>query len=355
MLRVSALIFLGFLCSTPLAVLAEDSQEPDVPVGLPKSTPWGAPEDGLQARFAVSQTEMPVGSRVDVQLYLRFDPKGVDEKLNLLNRGKSAWEMELVFKDTRSNNVFRRRPFDIGMPRGFGPDIVELRGAPLMPHRLTIYLLNDAGEQIPPGVYTVTAVYQSTAEAEVEFWRDEHGTRGTRPYSGPLKFWKGTITSAPITLTVLPAEPEEIELKISSALVISLGKDGDRNTIGWTWSQDAPITAKAKRRPGYVIGRRYVLHALLDGRDIGRVASGLGGAPNGAANVYSGTGFLQPETVERALAGTSLKLRADVEVFETSVPSRHAWMPEAGDLKILWQGSVAGTLSRELAPENDVR
>ena len=29
---------------------------------------------------------------------------------------------------------------------------------------------------------------------------------------------------------------------------LTRGKDGDRDTIGWTWSQDAPTTVKAKRR-----------------------------------------------------------------------------------------------------------
>ena len=263
--------------------------------------------DGLQARLAVPQTEVPLGSRVDFQLHFGFDPKDVDAKLNLLNYGDAAWEAELVFRDTKSDNVFRRRPFDIGMLRVTWPkDVAELRRGSLRPQGLRIHLLNDAGEQIPPGTYRVTALYKNTAQPELEFWTDEDGNLGSRPYAGPWTFWKGTVTSAPITLTITPAESEEIELTINSALVITRGKDGDRDTIGWTWSQDEPKTVKAKHRPGYVIGKRYVLHVFLDGRDIGQVASGLGG---GAWDGGEGMSFLEPQIVKRVLAGASLDYR----------------------------------------------
>jgi len=79
-----------------------------------------------------------------------------------------------------------------------------------------------------------------------------------------------------------------------------------------------------------------MLHTFLDGRDISRTAPGLGSARDGAG----GMNFLRPKIVERVLVDASTKLRADVEVFQTSVPRRHGWMLETGDLNILRQGSV---------------
>ena len=315
---------------------------------LPQGTPWGAAVDGLQARLAVSQAEVAAGSRIDFQLHLRCDPKQGDADVNLLNRGETAWDAELVFQATESDKVFRRRPFDVGMPPMFGPrHIVELRRGALPPERLTIYLLSDEGEQIPPGTYTVTAVYKNTAKPELEFRTDEAGRRHSRPDRGPWKYWKGTITSAPIRLTVTPAGPREVELKINSALLITRGKDGGRDTIGWSWSQHEPRSVKVKRRPGYIIGQRWGVHVFLDGREIGDQA---GGGLSGSA--WHGAGsrsFLEPEIVKRVLAGASLTVRADVEVFETSVPARHMWSPESGDFRILWKGSVRGELEGSAA------
>jgi len=309
----------------------------------PQGLPWGTPVDGLQARLAVPQTAVPLGSKVDFQLHLRFDPKDVDPKIALLNRGEPAWNAELVFRDTKGDKEFRRRPFDVGMPPIHGPEhIAALRRRSFSPERLKAHLLSDEGEQIPPSTYAVTVVYRNTAKPELEYWTDKDGLQRSRPHRGPQKFWKGTITTVPITLTVTPAEPEEVELKLNSALKIVRRKDGRRDTIGWTWAQEAPKTVTVKRRPGYVIGQRYMLHVFLDGEKFGEPRGP--GMANHTWHDGGGMSFLTREIVERVLAGASLKLRADVEVFETSVPTRHMWSPEAGDFKTLWRGSVEGEL-----------
>jgi hypothetical protein len=199
-------------------------------------------------------------------------------------------------------------------------------------------LLSDAGEQIPPGTYAVTAAYENTARPEVEVYTAPDGSVRTRPHRGPGKFWKGGIVSAPALLTVTKAEAREIELKTNSALLVKATKDG----IGWTWSGKDPVRVRAKRRPGYVIGRRYSLHVFLDGEDLGGQGGGMG---NSAwRDEGQGMTFLPPKVVDRVRAGARLKLRADVEIFETSVPVRHMWAPKSGDYKVLWKGRIEGVL-----------
>jgi len=76
----------------------------------------------------------------------------------------------------------------------------------------------------------------------------------------------------------------------------------------------------------------------VDGRDLGEKASGLGG---GAWRDGQGMSTLQGIARE---PGQRVTLRADIEIFETSIPPEHMWMPQAGDCKTLWKGSIEGTL-----------
>jgi len=308
---------------------------------------WGRAVNGLRCRLTADRAEVPMGSRVVFGLRFRFEADRADAKVGILNRCARAWRATLTLTNTKTGRVFRRAPFDVGMPPP-GPmqrDMVLLRSMPkalLRPDRMAVHLLSEKGEQLPPGEYRVAATYTNIATPEVEVYTGADGSVAARPYKGPWRFWKGTLVSAPITLTVTPVGLKEVELKTNSALAVRRTKEGGRDGIAWTWSRKDPIRLCVKRRPGYVVGTRHVLHVFVGGKEVSR--GGGGGLRGSAWSDGSSTSYLPPRIVKRVLAGEALKLRAHVVIFETSVPPRHMWAPEAGDYKVLWKGAVVGSL-----------
>ncbi|NQT38692.1 MAG: biotin/lipoyl-binding protein, partial [Planctomycetes bacterium] len=327
-------------------VVAADGDAPDINANVDNELRWGAPHLGLRCRLESGKAQVPMGATVDFQLHPRYDPSTtLDEQIGLLNRCDEAFDATLTFTETQTGKVFRRSPYDAGMPPS-GPgvdDIVQLREDTMGPDRLEVYLLSDTGEQIPPGEYRVVATYDNTGQPKVEVSVAPDGSVITKPYEGPWEFWKGKIDSAPAILTVTEVEPEEIDIKVNSALTIKHQKDGTKDTIGWSWSQDAPMRVRVTHRPGYTLGRRYSYQILLGGKQIGNVGD-RGGLAGGAWDNGGGMSFLAPELVKRVLAGEKLTLRADVEIFETSMPPQHMWSPTAGDFKVLWKGQIEGAL-----------
>ena len=307
-----------------------------------ENTPWGEAVNGLQCRVVTSKAAVPMGSKLAFELRFRRDPETADPKMHVLNSNERARSIVLRFTNKKAGRTFEREPFDVGMLTGIDEDdLADLRGRVPRPERFTVYLLSDEGEQIPPGTYSVTMGYENTAKPEVEVTVDADGLIRTRPYRGPPKFWKGKITSAPIRLTVTHVPTKEVELKTNSSLILKREKD----SVSWSWSTREPTTFRAKRRPGYHLGSRYSLHVFLDGKEVQSGGGGLGGVWRDG----QGASYLSERFARQALAGRKLELRADVEIFETSVPVRHMWSPEAGDLKVLWQGQVKGRLSAATA------
>jgi hypothetical protein len=298
---------------------------------------WGEPVDGLRCALTCEETTVPMGARLRFVLHLGFDPEGVDPNVGLLNRGPNAWRPTFSFTDVKTGKVFVRSPHDGGLPRGVDPeDIVRLRNGRLSPESIFIRLLSTEGKQVPAGIYRVAVGYENSARPEVEVYVELDGLVGTRPHKGPLKFWKGKLTSAPIIFEVTEAEAEELELKVNSSLVVK----AEGNRLGWTWGTENPTKIKVKRRPGYVVGTRYSRHIFLDGVEIEKGGGGLG---SGSLRNASGMSYLPLRISERLKAGQKLTLRVDLEVLETSVPVGHMWRPEAGDCKVLWKGSIEGT------------
>jgi hypothetical protein len=85
----------------------------------------------------------------------------------------------------------------------------------------------------------------------------------------------------------------------------------------------------------------YATHVFLDGK----VESKGGGGMAGGTWLAGGESSLPPDLAKRVLAGAALRIRKDVTIFETSVPSEHMWNPRGGDYKVLWRGAVEGTLA----------
>jgi len=318
---------LGLLATAagPLAKAGEDA--------------WGEAANGLRCRLAAERAEVPVGADAVFQLHFRFDPAGVDPKLNILNRFLEARRVRMTFSDAKTGKKFGRQPDDgwRNMPPSAWPrDFVELRGKPPEPRRLAVHLLTEAGEQLPPGTYSVELAYENDGKPELEFSTQPDGSLVQRPYSGPWKFWTGKLAAPPIHLTVVPAEAGDIEVKSHSALDIKVSKEG----VGYSWSEKDPRVIRLTRRPGYILGMAYETHVFLDGKE----ASEHGGGLSSSTWLAGGESFLPPEAAKQVLAGAALRIRLDVTIFETSVPPGHMWNPQGGDYKALWTGAVEGAL-----------
>ncbi len=302
-------------------------------------------KDGLHCVLTADRDTVPMGDAVIFALRLHFDPVGADAKVNLLNTSRENWNAVFVFTDAATGQTFRRSPYQTGMPPSptRPDDIVALRGGALPSHELKVYLLSPQGEQIPPGTYRVTAAYENAAKEQVDFVKQPDGEMVQRPYQGPWRFWKGKLTSGPFLLKVTPLEPKEVVLKIHSSLEIVRERqttaDGQPiNAIGYTWSKKDPKEVSVQQRPGYFLGRRYEFRVFVSGRLVPNVG---GGGVSGAIWEEGGSRHFPPqEVVNRVHAGESLKVYADVQAFETSMPPGHLWAPEAGDFKVLWRGRI---------------
>ena len=214
----------------------------------------GRPAGGLQCRLSAPPGKVRVGDKIVFQFGFRFDPKGVAPKINVLNRHLNARRVTVTFRNVDTRTAFVRRPDDgmAGMPplRPTAKDFPLLRGRDLAAEKLTVRLLSDKGQQVPPGRYEVTATYVN-----------EGKPRTPAPHGGRWQFWRGTIVSSPVDMVVSPAAPREVELKVNSALVVK-HKEG---RVVWSWSQNAPTKVTVKRRPGHFIGSRYDFHVFLAG------------------------------------------------------------------------------------------
>lgn len=306
-----------------------------------------APSGGLRCSLASDKVEVPMGGEVMFTVHLQFDAKEADPKLNLLNAARENWQVEFALTNTATAKTYRRRPYDPGMP--WGPtrpaDILAFRSHPAWSEQLRVYLLSPRGEQVLAGTYRVTATYENTAKEQVEFITQPDGSLDRRPYHGPWRFWKGTITSNSLTLKVTPVEAYAVVLKTHSALDVVRRRQPTSDgrtivTIGYAWSLENPKDIRVTRRPGYVLGRSYSFHVSLNGKEVAEV--GGHGLQGGAWEAGRSENLLPPEIVQRVQAGERLLVAADVVVFETSAPAGHMWSPESGDYKVLWQGRVDG-------------
>ncbi len=299
---------------------------------------WSNTVQGLRCRLSARQANVPLGAKLMLDLGFRFDPRGTDPKLNVLSCFKTWRRVKLRLTDLETGRVHTRSPDDPTMGMlliPFPRDYVLMRDGPIPRQRLSLSLLARDGQQFPPGRYSVAALYHNDGEPRLQFPPTDDGSLISEPYKGPWAFWKGILLAPPVIIQVNDVGPGLVELKTNSALVV---KDTE-NGIGYTWSEAAPLVLRVRRRPGYVLGRRHTLHVLVNGRDLGEKASGLG---SGCWRDAKGMSYLHGIARE---PGQRVTLRADVEIFETSIPPEHMWMPQAGDYKVLWKGTIEGTLA----------
>jgi HEAT repeat protein len=306
----------------------------------------GQAVDGLRCSLSSDLKTVPMGATVGFTVALRFDPEGIDPGLDLLNGAPANWRVEFTFTDLRTGKEHRRPPYDPHMPPSpTGPDdLVRLHKKAPRPIASQVHLLSEKGEQLGPGTYGVVAIYENAARDQVEFVRGQDGTLVRRPYSGPLRFWKGKVSSGPLRLEVTPVDARAEVIPMPGSLEVFRTKEPTGQIpgierFGYRWLFGGDLHTWV--RPGSIVGTRHTIHVILDGKahEVGREIGSV--RIDGTTHLLP---FLPDDVMERALAGEVLRVAADVEVFATSAPPVHAWEPALGDFEVLWRGKVEGSL-----------
>jgi hypothetical protein len=279
---------------------------------------------GLSASLTADDDVVSMGDTVEFLLRFHFDPETGDAGPEFLDRYGRAWECVVTFIDEESGAVFERAPYDVGMPVVPRPaDIVELAKVGTVSEILVIHLLSDEGEQVPVGRYAVIASYENHGLVE--------GRSVARGSSGD--FWRGRIDSAAWKLEVLPASDTPVELELPQAIRIT-PLDG---RASWSWEKTGTTDIEFRQRPGYTLGWQTMCRVVATEGEVDA------GSSLQSSTMPSG-GYVNNEALALLRSDKEARLMVDVELFETSVPTRHMWMPRRGDYKVLWHGRMTGQL-----------
>lgn len=279
---------------------------------------------GITASVTVSEHELPMGARVELQVGLRFVPSASDTTALRLHHDWDRWRF--VFTGVDNAAQYIRDPYDVGMPFLAEPDNWVSLGAereiafPLAP---VIYLVSPLGEQIPPGEYDLRAIYSNDAPGD-----------DARPQTEDPGWWSGEVASKPVRVTIVPAEAREVVVQVPSTLVVE--RRGEQISCGWD-VEDRSVAIW--NRPGYAMGKRYQVTAYLDHEKTNYQARRtLGIGRRGAHRL-----MLPPDLSARAFTGEALEIVVTLELFESSVQPQHLWNPEYGDCKVLWRVELRST------------
>lgn len=202
---------------------------------------------------------------------------------------------------------------------------------------LTVYLLAENGDQIPPGKYSLRVVYTNDGES-MEAYLDAAHQYHQRAYDGAWIIWAGSVESQPIALTIIDVPEKATTIAIPKTLAITTTEI--KGQIGWRPATD-DSTVSVMARPGFALGNRWELHTVVDGDTISRFPRGLGLPPD-----YGGWSFLPPEVSSRIESAKRAELVVHMEVFESSIQPGHGWMPERGVFQVLWQGKATYVFPR---------
>ncbi|MCI0453178.1 MAG: hypothetical protein L0Z51_12475 [Candidatus Latescibacteria bacterium] len=301
--------------------------------------------DGLSVTFRLDTTTVTMGAAVDFHVSLVFDTSMADTKTRILNRHSES--CEFVFVNDRTGESFERLPYNTGMLAMEQPgNLVRLtHGARFVLDDLKVHLLNDEGEQIPPGTYSVRVTYVNDGGDRTEAHMDSTHQYRRRRYEGPWEVWSGQAVSTSSELRILPASPALVEVVIPSALVVDTttvripspeGWSVSRGMqVAWAFSADSTQVIRVMKQPGFALGIRWRLESLVDGKTISDFPQGLEGLP-----VAGGQSYLHPHVSSQLSAATDSELILHMEVFEASNQPKHAWMPERGEFRVLWTGQI---------------
>ena len=319
-------MLIGILVAMALSLPVAD-------VGATAATGAGDPpaDHNLNATLSLNHATLPQGEAATLRLRLDADSLLVEDGA-ILNRNDGAWTCSFVFRNTATGKAFVRPPYDAGMPPTCTRERFSVIGTTPLIEEMTVHLLSRDGEQIPPGRYQVHARYENIGVV------GGHDHPDPRFHPDAARLWTGRLETVPVIVDIKAAQPEPIELSIPRRVTYKLLMDVSQIAVHWDdfSTQSTTVT----RRPGYTVGHRYRANVLVDGTENEFHPSGQGGTTWST----SGTAFmLPPEISKRVFTGAGLELVIAFEVFETSAPAGHDWLPEAGDFKVLWRGEIGGS------------
>jgi len=299
---------------------------------------WGEMVDGLRCALTAKGKSVPEGAELILDFRLKFNREEGDRDVKFLNRYLDARRVKITFQNNTTGDVFERFPEDgvYGIPPDMVKEDIAVMHKPLATLQLRVGLVSPDGHHIPPGNYSVGASYRNDTTPDVKLYKG-----GDILYDGPWRFWEGTVTSPPVSLRVRRVKAGGRMVKINSALDVRIIMNG----IGWSWGEKKPKAVRVKRRPGYIIGKRYEIHVFVNGEDMEYGGHGLA-----TSLEQDGKEIVPlPKLISQRVAnGEPIKLRADIELFETSVPAKKPWKPRTGDYRALWKGRIEGKLDEEV-------
>ena len=309
----------GSETAPPVEVLSNPIQ---VTVRDPATFTWGPEVDGVASGLVTEAYKASMGDRVMFHLGMKSDSTRVDSDAHLY-RYLAQDDVSIAFESRDTGTIFRRT---LDMRRG-GPlytpdaeDFILLRSHPMLLWSVPVRLLHESGEQIPPGTYKVTALYEAP-NAEVS----------SLPPRGPWKMHQGPLVSAPLTLNVQPADPEEVEIRTNSAIEL-IGVD----CCQWIGIRENPTVHRTTKRPGFSFHASAETWAAVRGAPFKQLMSGGGES----TWITGGSACLGKEVCDALAAGDSLKVRVNVTIYETADPHPSFFSPSRTDSRAVWRGSL---------------
>lgn len=299
-------------------------------VAAPASVPAAAPDVppqsllGMNAGLEPASLDLAVGDRATFTVRLWFDPPPGGMTSMLLDLDNGAWRF--VFTSAGTDTTRLRLPYSFEGPGPAPDEVVTVNSAWSLRDNVVVPLLSPAGEQIPPGHYTVRAEYTNIAPADA-------------PQAAPdadLEYWSGTLSSPPVDVTVYPRNRRPVPVVVPSGISFDEAAHGGEQ-VGWGWST-ATRTISVTPRPGYAVA----VHWEMVMRDRGGEVVYEGSGDNTTGKWPASAQLLWPDISTRLKSDEPFTYEVKLEVFESSVLPGHLWNPRAGDYRVLWHHTFGG-------------
>lgn len=299
--------------TTAVALFLLAAMSPDIPSEVVA---------GMHANLTPATSEWTMGDRTRFTVRLWYDPPpGGTPSMNLdLDNG--TWRF--VFTSAGTDTSRTRAPYTFAGPPVVSDNVVAIHSAWSRTDDVIVPLLAPDGDQIPPGRYSVRAVYTNLTPADAPQAHPDT----------PLPLWSGTLSSPSVDVTVLPARPAPVAVTVPAGVTFDAGDNG----TGWRWS-GATRPVGVTPRPGYVVAVHWTMVVRGGGGDVVHESSG-----DHPAGDWPDTRVRLRPDVPKPGAGERLTYRVTLEVFETSVLPGHMWNPRAGDYHVLWHDTLEGTV-----------
>ncbi|MFN8179296.1 MAG: hypothetical protein U0167_15295 [bacterium] len=205
---------------------------------------WGQPSHGLAARLTADSSSVPMGATVTFGITFRYARAAGKPSLRVLGEFFDVWAPKFVFRDRATGRLFERAPMADDGPMPV-PDLeggAGLATEPIPAIPVTIRLLDESGEQIPPGMYAVTAVYSSGGDVN---------SKGQKLPAPPGSVpWSGKLRTGELRVRVMAAEPQRVAFELPRWIRVRL--DEDVGQLVWDF-ENPWRTVQVDIRPGYHI------------------------------------------------------------------------------------------------------